>query len=343
MYHTANLWLVITFFCDHVVTMSDHPSGDSLIMVSPIIHSCQVWEPELNCPLYRAVLSGDVDKVEKTKWKCDINSISAWGTPLQIACQHNNIDMVKVLIQKGADLKPGDGKPLLFLAVERDSDHVVLSLITEFGCDPNIKDKDGETPLHLACRLNSNSQVEISHGADLSDIEGYSPLHVTCEIGGLKLVQTLIDHGASLNALDKDGNTPLDIAVRSERFEILKMFLQCKGCFPLHVACETGKLGTVRVLMKYGVDPSALDESNHTPLMIAVQNERHEIVKALLHDYGCDPNIKGNLLLHEACGMGNLSLVETLITHGADLNALDESNHTPLMVAVQNKNYQIRS
>ena len=114
------------------------------------------------------------------------------------------------------------------------------------------------------------------------------------------------------------------------------------GCDPniegnllLHEACGMGNLSLVETLITHGADLNALDESNHTPLMVAVQNKNYQIVKALLRDYGCDPNIEGNLLLHEACGMGNLRLVEILITHGADLNALDEHGYTPLMVAVK--------
>ena len=61
---------------------------------------------------------------------------------------------------------------------------------------------------------------------------------------------------------------------------------------------------------------------------------------ALIKEFGCDINIKGQLgrsLLHLACEGGNVSLVRTFISkYKADVNALNGSSHTPLEVAALN-------
>ena len=60
-----------------------------------------------------------------------------------------NLDVIKA---HGADLNSldsGNEIPLI-LAVKTGSNEVVLTLIREYGCDPNIKDSHGRSLLHLA-------------------------------------------------------------------------------------------------------------------------------------------------------------------------------------------------
>ena len=393
-----------------------------------------------------------------SEYGCDPNTKDNDGnSPLHVACIKGNFDVIKALISHGADqnsLDSGNDAPIT-LAVKNGWDEVVLTLIRECGCDPNTKDSHGrsllhhtlekgrydlfktlintynldlnardvfnETPLMLAVKYESIARgkslsknfhhllleevilygelmydtplgaikpeefmpnmirqynvdpnlkyaedddtlfmkavkyerYEImkilicDHGCD-PNIKGYFPLHITCKKGDLSLVKILITHGADLNTLDEHGHTPLMTAMNYGRYEIVKSFVCDYGCDPniegyllLHMACKESDLSLVQTLITHGADLNTLDEHGHTPLMTAMNYGRYEIVKSFVCDYGCDPNIEGYLLLHMACKESDLSLVQTLITHGADLNALDEHGHTPLMTAMNYGRYEI--
>jgi len=51
-------------------------------------------------------------------------------------------------------------------------------------------------------------------------------LHWACDRGHLEIVLLLADHGADLNGLSEDGETPLHFACTSERLEIAKLLVE---------------------------------------------------------------------------------------------------------------------
>ena len=76
-------------------------------------------------------------------------------TALQIACRNGNLDMVLMLIMRGADLdiKDYDNNSPLMLALENGFDCVAATLL-ERGASLNILNNNAQTPLHVACRTN---------------------------------------------------------------------------------------------------------------------------------------------------------------------------------------------
>ena len=155
-----------------------------------------------------------------------------------------------------------------------------------------------------------------------------------------------------LNGQDDCHETPLTLAIKHER-EIRGISLKSSSPKFIHSLLKEllfdGKLqhdsllGAIQpkqlvssMLRQFNIDPNLkYAEDDDTLLMKAVKYERWEIVKSLICDHGCDPNIKGYFPLHVACKKDDLGLVQTLITHGADLNALDEHGYTPVMTAVK--------
>lgn len=78
---------------------------------------------------------------------------------VQLTCFVGNLEGLKLLIKKGADVNVlnSDNTSCLHKAVLGNRVDVVKFLIAQ-GCTPNEKDSDGITPLHLACH---NGNVEI--------------------------------------------------------------------------------------------------------------------------------------------------------------------------------------
>ena len=75
----------------------------------------------------------------------------------------------------------------------------------------------GYTLLHLSSR---HGQIEISElllypfnfQIDVRDIDGNTPFHEAAKSENLKMVQLLIERGASINIKNRKGKTPLDLA-----------------------------------------------------------------------------------------------------------------------------------
>ena len=144
------------------------------------------------------------------------------------------------------------------------------------GADPNVKDKNGTTPL-----MESSSR-------------GYTDT-----------IRVLLENGANVNARDLAGWTPLFWASVSSRTETVRLLLEKgadikatdnKGRTALFWAAFSGSTDTVRVLLTKGADVNAKDNQGWTPLMSAANLGHLATVRALLerhadvHDTDKDGN-----------------------------------------------------
>lgn len=100
------------------------------------------------------------------------------------------------------------------------------SLVRVMGADPNARNEDGLTPLHIAVRRETPLVVEslIRFGAktDVKDPAGDTPLHRAVVYSSPGVVRSLLRNSADVHALDKDGLTPLELALREGVIPLLK-------------------------------------------------------------------------------------------------------------------------
>ena len=118
----------------------------------------------------------------------------------------------------------------LFLACDiNDKNHydVVEYLVEMQNADVNITTKDGETPLHRACKRENLRIVKFLHmhnaNTDLKDINGETPLHYACEYNSnIDVVKYLIEEQkCNKNAIDNNGRNALHFACRGGNFNIV--------------------------------------------------------------------------------------------------------------------------
>jgi ankyrin repeat protein len=100
----------------------------------------------------------------------------------------------------------------------------------------NFKNNKSLTPLLVAvANLNFDiSNLLLKYGADPNisrPSDGNSPLHVAAENGLSWLGEILLDHGAKINALNKDGATPLILAVQWQHRDFATMLIR-RGADP---------------------------------------------------------------------------------------------------------------
>jgi ankyrin repeat protein len=70
-----------------------------------------VREYKNTTPLCAAILKGDVDAVKKfIQYGVDVNQKSNGLTPLMLAARYNNVEIVNLLIENGANIKEADEK-----------------------------------------------------------------------------------------------------------------------------------------------------------------------------------------------------------------------------------------
>lgn len=64
-----------------------------------------------NTPLCSAIMKGDLATVKKfIEYGADVNEISNGLTPLMFAARYNKVDIIKFLLEKGADRNAKDGR-----------------------------------------------------------------------------------------------------------------------------------------------------------------------------------------------------------------------------------------
>jgi hypothetical protein len=118
-----------------------------------------------------------------------------------------------------------------FYALLCDTKHVKRLL--EEGTDPNIRDKDGNTPLHFAASKDCAevARLLLRHGADpnAQDKNGDTPLHAAAYWGRVDVVKLLLERGADPTVKNRGGKTPLDIARARGHREVVSLIEEWLG------------------------------------------------------------------------------------------------------------------
>jgi hypothetical protein len=123
----------------------------------------------IKCPTAEEVVAAIFDnnlQVVKDFIKAgtDVNQTATGDTFLNIACSLNREEIVKELLENGADPNMPEmwfsGHTPLHMAMEQGLEKIVRMLI-EYGADINCKDKSGQSPLERVqgCSCNPHGQA----------------------------------------------------------------------------------------------------------------------------------------------------------------------------------------
>ncbi|WP_309722960.1 ankyrin repeat domain-containing protein [Armatimonas sp.] len=313
---------------------------------------------------------------------------------LRSAAYNNRLNRTKALLKLGANpnATDEDGQTALHAAVAwfqpPMSDMIVrwytepevLEALLDAGALLNIRDKEGMTPLLLACR-NANGPAALfllERGADPKELDRFGWSALTWQLWKgrwwprkTRLEGQLLKHGAVLTLWDAllQGNLPLaeQLVERAPLTPIgpYKTTL-------LHLAARAGSLRVTESLLRRDADVQAADIWNQTVLHFALggykalsipagshswhrfglQKDRDRLVTLLLKvgaqlnvrasDFEFDPtDPSGETPLEWALGLQNVGLMRLLLKAGADPNQKSEYGEPILFDAISTKNAEI--
>ena len=134
-----------------------------------------------------------------------------------LAVNRDDGDTVASLVQRGFDPNSRDpqGQTALHLALRDQSARTANALWRSSDLDVNALNGAGETPLMLAALKGELDWAQrlLTRGARLHQ-EGWSPVHYAATGPEVKLLKLLVERGAPLDARSPNGTTPLMMAAR---------------------------------------------------------------------------------------------------------------------------------
>ncbi len=279
-------------------------------------------------PIHDAVLGGDAARVEAIL-KQDpsaINAVDEAGlTPLHYAAKSGRIELVKLLLAHHAKVNPmsADGETPYFMAEMRQPD--IARLLDEHGGTDAGSIGPEAVEASKAGDLQALSELlrQDPASANSKDGDGFSALHWAVD---KPTVELLLSKGADPNVSNAGGATPLMVAARKGRADIVASLIKHRadvaavtstGWTALHNAANAGHEDVVRLLLSSGADPNCRDKDGLTPLHKAAIWNRATIVGPLAAAKAevNAKNAKGETPLDLAY-FSNLEVAEALRAHG---------------------------
>ena len=269
------------------------------------------------------------------------------------------------------------------------TDPAVCRVLIDAGADLHTKDKYGCSILHSACELGALDVVKMlveagAAGVHATNDEGQRYFTVAAECGHTETVCYLVglpdvdvNHG-NFNALQcaAMNEYPDVVQVLIDAGADIDITANFDGCSPLHYACESGSLESVKMLVRAGAEVRATNHrgetclvraihaaryghietlrylvclpevdvnyrhaGNYTALHCAVDEKPRTDVLQVLIDAGADidaKNNEGRSPLHSACASGALDVVKMLVEAGAGVRATNDRGETCLILAARN-------
>ncbi|XP_014222677.1 ankyrin-1-like [Trichogramma pretiosum] len=307
----------------------------------------------------------------------NVNYINEAGlTHFQVACNYGCDVAVQKFLEFGQDpsgpfIENGDS--LLHVAMKQGHAKVAEALLRK-GANPNVTNRQAQTPLHIACARKENAyalsklllnicyDMETRVDVDAQDMNRCTPLHLALLKDDRKTAQLLLRRVANPNLTNARGTTALHLICNASGDDegLLKTLLAVNevhnrnvlinapdtgGRTALHFALFRNNKKLVKLLLKNGADPTMIDKEGWTTLHILCEkkNDGDELLKTLFELTDSQRqlaqinivNRSGSAPLHLAAHNCNRKMCNFLLKNGANPNKTNENGLTPLHIISQ--------
>lgn len=216
--------------------------------------------------------------------------------------------------------------PLMIAVSIKNTSNKIIQTLLEHGAGTDLKNKQKETALHIACMHGTSDTVKqlLLHGADpnVKNLVGQTPLYGLCHKYNTNdddKIKYLLEYNANPNSQDEDGNSALHSlgnCGRVVQYDLIKMIIYEYGadvniknrwgetplfCFVSHVR-GINNIAVCNLLLKSNsnINVQLIEKPKNyedvvvvvgdTPLHCAVRNNNYSLVKMILDCY--NPNIR---------------------------------------------------
>ncbi|MEI8244547.1 MAG: ankyrin repeat domain-containing protein [Lentisphaerota bacterium] len=231
------------------------------------------------------------------------------NTILHLAAAWGNPAIVKTILAKTSlpvDSQNNDGETAFICAVTARQT-VIAKILMDAGCDINLADKNGVYPLlamvksfkadykQAEPKQSSQETPELMQLFADSNVK-VQTLPEKSAASGLGLMKNMLAAGSAINTADRNGETPLQAAIRA------------------------GNMTFLPLLLASGADMNCRDKDGATPLLTAILDNNYDLA-ALLLGSGADTEIadkEGLPLLTIAARLKPLDIFCLLLLHKQD-------------------------
>ena len=241
------------------------------------------------------------------------------GTALIAAAASKNLDMVKLLVENGANVNETNYLGTALTTAVYVSNFDIANYLIANGADVNLPGGDGTNAIVIASKNGEGEMIEllVKNGANVNykfPGTGLTALVFSSASGHLAAVEQLIKGGANVNFKDNSGTTVLDWAMLGNYIEVAKVLIE-----------------------------NGASVKDNTVMIASLCHGDHDFVGYLIN-HGVDVNgyAFNKMPFLVWCAKNDLpKSAETLIKYGADTKVTDSNGNTALDYALINKEYDL--
>lgn len=223
-------------------------------------------------------------------------------SPLYNACDKNNFEIVKLLVEKGANVNGqsgGDSKKIPLSEAVFNDNYEMVSFLIQKGAYVSLKDGYGRTPLFFAC---------------------------CCEDERIPLL--LIQKGGDINVKDEDGETPFSNVVYTSNLKLFNIYIKYKPDLKINIKNNPNLI--------YIMLDGCIPEYKEIPYDFEPEILKYLVKHGVNINEVCKDYDEIDTPLFRACRSrdDSSSIIQCLIDNGAKVNCLDINKNNALIYSL---------
>ncbi|MFA7577819.1 MAG: ankyrin repeat domain-containing protein [Candidatus Muiribacteriota bacterium] len=276
--------------------------------------------------IYNSVIA---NKIENTKFlirnNAFINFKDLSGANLLIhSIKNKNFNMAKILIDNGIEINFIYNSQTPFTLALNERQPQIAEYLLENGLDLNKVNLLGESPIWKAVEKGNYRMVYFLLNNDDVNIESqdmfqhYTPLMKAAQTGNINAARLLINKGADITFVNRDGKTAFEIAVRNKKDSVVKLIV------------ENSEF------------PEKYSDEDFDPLLFYIRNKNYEMVKFLVeNEFSVNSGNRFRTPLIESIYSADLKIVDFLLESGAYTEMRTPDYDYPLSIAVAKNDREV--
>ncbi|KAL8733072.1 MAG: hypothetical protein Q9181_003710 [Wetmoreana brouardii] len=206
------------------------------------------------------------------EWKPDLEMRNVEDdTPLHVAVRAQRKVIIEQLLKAGADINAKRNDrffPLADMLIAKNME--LAQVLVDHGASTEIPDQKKGTLLHYVATMDDENlmlfMLKANADVEATDVNGCTPLIIAAERGRLLNIGLLLNHGAKVEPMERNG-----------------------GMTALHAAAANGTVEAVSLLLAFGADPLTASKSGGTAMSVShfyEHKEARELLRKAMIDAG---------------------------------------------------------